>query len=295
MLKSNTRRNAEEALREACIQYELLRSRVEALSIDLFKQKLRATLDVIRPVETFANSLANFPQEFARTIIECRMEVQRFHQTIRDSKLTAIHTKQFGAASGPAGVAAGADVAGFVPAVGVTAGVGAAAFAPTAAMALATTFGTASTGTAISALSGAAATSATLAWLGGGAIAAGGGGMAAGSALLAMAGPVVGGIAMVGSGAYIHASNAKKAEEATRDRIEVEAEIHALVAIKSKIKQRLQFLRGLISQCLNELAYFQQKGAGDYRNFTQEETLHLGILIDAMRSLGQQLNSHVFL
>ena len=39
-------------------------------------------------------------------------------------------------------------------------------------MGVATTFGVASTGTAISALSGAAATNAALAWLGGGALAA---------------------------------------------------------------------------------------------------------------------------
>ena len=62
--------------------------------------------------------------------------------------------------------------------------------APTAAMWVATTFGTASTGTAISALSGAAATNAALAWLGGGALSAGGGGIVAGNALLAMAGPI---------------------------------------------------------------------------------------------------------
>ena len=57
-------------------------------------------------------------------------------------------------------------------------------------MGIATTFGVASTGTAISALSGAAATNAALAWLGGGALAVGGGGMAAGNAFLALAGPV---------------------------------------------------------------------------------------------------------
>ena len=81
---------------------------------------------------------------------------------------------------------------------------------PSAAMAVATTFGTASTGTAISALSGAAATNAALAWLGGGAIAAGGGGMAAGSTLLALAGPVgwgVSGCVLVGSGLYLNNRN----------------------------------------------------------------------------------------
>lgn len=88
-------------------------------------------------------------------------------------------------------------------AAGVGAGVAVAAMGPTAAMGVATTFGVASTGTAIAALHGAAATNAALAWLGGGALAAGGGGMAAGEAFLALAGPVgwaIAGIALVGSG-----------------------------------------------------------------------------------------------
>ena len=55
---------------------------------------------------------------------------------------------------------------------------------------VARTFGTASTGTAISSLSGAAMESASLAWIGGGALSAGGGGMAAGSAVLGLAGPI---------------------------------------------------------------------------------------------------------
>lgn len=75
-------------------------------------------------------------------------------------------------------------------AVGAGLGVTVLTMGPTAAMGIATTFGVASTGTAISSLSGAAATNAALAWLGGGAIAAGGGGMAAGEALCALAGPI---------------------------------------------------------------------------------------------------------
>ena len=105
-----------------------------------------------------------------------------------------------------------------------------AAFGPTVAMAVATTFGTASTGTAISALSGAAAANAALAWLGSGALAAGGGGMAAGHALLALAGPVgwtVGGLAVAGSGIYLHSRNGDLARKATQERLGVEGEIAA--------------------------------------------------------------------
>ena len=50
-------------------------------------------------------------------------------------------------------------------AAGVSAGVAVAALGPSVAMGIATTFGVASTGTAISSLSGAAATNAALAWL----------------------------------------------------------------------------------------------------------------------------------
>ena len=88
-------------------------------------------------------------------------------------------------------------------AAGVGAGVALGALGPTAAMGIATTFGVASTGTAISSLSGAAATNAALAWLGGGALAAGGSGMAAGKVLLALAGPVgwaIAGVSLLGSG-----------------------------------------------------------------------------------------------
>ena len=75
-----------------------------------------------------------------------------------------------------------------VGAAGAGVGVAVVTMGPTVAMGVATTFGVASTGTAISTLSGAAATNAALAWLGGGALAAGGGGMAAGEAFLALAG-----------------------------------------------------------------------------------------------------------
>lgn len=56
---------------------------------------------------------------------------------------------------------------------------------PVVMMAIATTFGTTASGTAISSLSGAAAVNAALAWWGGGSLAAGGAGMAGGGALVA--------------------------------------------------------------------------------------------------------------
>ena len=80
-------------------------------------------------------------------------------------------------------------------------------------MGIATAFGVASTGTAISTLSGAAATNAALAWLGGGALTAGGGGMVAGKALLALAGPIgwaIAGVALLGSGLFLWKAKTEK-------------------------------------------------------------------------------------
>lgn len=69
-------------------------------------------------------------------------------------------------------------------AMSATKGISTGAGTALGAWALVSTFGTASTGTAITGLSGVAATNATLAWLGGGSIAAGGGGIAVGTAVL---------------------------------------------------------------------------------------------------------------
>ena len=82
-------------------------------------------------------------------------------------------------------------------AMGIGTGIAVASVSPTIAMGIATTFGVASTGTAISSLSGAAAVNATLAWLGGGTLAAGGSGILGGGLLLGMAGPVGWAIAAV--------------------------------------------------------------------------------------------------
>lgn len=281
MLNFGAKEKAIELLRKSCAHHKSLCLSIERLSIELFEQRQRAADDVINQVEIFVNHLANSPKEFDRTITECRLEIRQFHQTVQKLKLEAAQVAQIGGASGAAGV---------------TAGVGVAAIAPTAAMAIATTFGTASTGTAISALSGAAATNAALAWLGGGALAAGGGGMTAGNALLAMAGPVgwtIGGVALVGSGIYLHSANAKIAEEAAQERIKVETEIRSLNVVSSEIKQRLQLVRELISKCLGELAYLQNEAPGNYESFTQEQKERLSILINVTRSLSQQLNNRV--
>ena len=83
---------------------------------------------------------------------------------------------------------------------------------------LATTIGTASTGTAISTLSGVAASNATLAWLGGGSVASGGMGIAGGTTIL---GGVIAGPALLVMGLLA----AKKSEENLTNAVRDEAKI----------------------------------------------------------------------
>ena len=181
---------------------------------------------------------------------------------------------------------------------GVAAGAGVAALGPSAAMAVATTFGTASTGTAISALSGAAATNAALAWLGGGALAAGGGGMAAGNALLALAGPVgwgVGGTVLIGSGLYLYSRNRKHAKQATEERIKVEQEIRALQAARFEIDRLRRQTEDHSAGCKKALISLGSNAPSDYRTFNSEQKEQLAALINHVRSLSELLRAEVTL
>lgn len=141
--------------------------------VQLFVERSRA-VDTISFVESLVNSIANRPKSFDAEFEEIRINRKKFTDSCEFANFELQEARKVATGAG-AGLAAGASVA---------------FMAPTAAMWIATTFGTASTGAAISTLSGAAATNAALAWLGGGALAAGGGGMAGGTAFLALAGPV---------------------------------------------------------------------------------------------------------
>ena len=260
---------------------------------------------MIEKVESYVNTLANSPKELDTTVAQFRIEADRFHGTVKRIESQASRSVRIGSSTGAAGVAAG---------------VGVAALGPSAAIAVATTFGTASTGTAISALSGAAATNAALAWLGGRAVAAGGGGMAAGNTLLALAGPVgwgVGGVALVGSGFYFNNRNKKHAREATEARIEVEAQIRSLQIASREISSLqeitkkhaegcgieldallrykyggfLEYVRSMASRIVHSL----YKDPADYKNFNKEQKERLAALINHIRSLSELIRTEVAL
>ncbi|WP_394253074.1 hypothetical protein [Arthrobacter pityocampae] len=158
---------------EVLTEYNVAFTAMTDKGTSLLRQRERSA-DVIELVELLVNSIANTPKSFETILGTVSAQKAEFLSAEEFARKDLEAAKRSAAGAG-AGFATGAAVAGV---------------APTAAMWVATTFGTASTGTAISTLSGAAASNAALAWLGGGALAAGGGGSAAGGSLLALAGPV---------------------------------------------------------------------------------------------------------
>lgn len=176
--------------------------------------------------------------------------------------------------------AAGQGAAGF------GAGVAVVTLGPTAAMGVATTFGVASTGTAISALSGAAATNAALAWLGGGALAAGGGGMAAGSAFLALAGPIgwtIAGLSLVASSLmFFKTKNDKERLENVYTLIsnrDVKSYELAIVELSERIK-RIVDETGKLEAAIAEIETF----GTDYSQMTEEQQYELGAYVNLMEA-----------
>lgn len=188
--------------------------------LSLLRQRERST-DLLELVEFLVNSIANTPKSFEKDFEEIDVHKAQFVEVIEFARKD-LEAARASAAGAGAGIAAGAAVA---------------SMAPTAAMWAATTFGVASTGTAISTLSGAAATNAALAWLGGGALAAGGGGTAAGGALLALAGP----IGWTVAGATLLVSIVLFTKKKLENR---EAKQEALAGVK----QNTAFVRGIDAQ-----------------------------------------------
>ena len=245
----------------------------------LLRQRERST-DLIEFVELLVNSIANTPKTFETAFDEIEVHKVQFQDAEGFARKDLEAARKSAAGAG----------------AGFTAGAAVASMAPTAAIWVATTFGTASTGTAISTLSGAAATNAALAWLGGGALAAGGGGTAAGGALLALAGP----IGWTVAGAALLASIALFAKKKLENR---EAKLEVLTAVKrnsalvkgmdaqiDELLQRTDSLRGLLVKSYGDaLGFF----GADFRALSAPQQSQLAALVNNTKSCAALLSKHI--
>jgi hypothetical protein len=281
MLNFKFKKDALAALEQAQSSYEYVGGRVKRKAEELFNLRQSSSYDLIPAVERYINSLANTPKEYDKAFSEYKAEFTVFKNILDQLELMARD----------AVIKAGGSTA-----LGVAAGVGTAAFAPTAAMAIATTFGTASTGTAISTLTGAAATKAALAWLGGGALSAGGGGMVAGNALLALAGPVgwaIGGASLIGGGIFARSKNIKIAEDAIQQSKKLDVHTAQLRAGLVEIEETLELTQRHVEGVQSLLKRCEMAAPHNYEDFEDKHKEWAGGLVNHVHSLSKLLNKRV--
>jgi len=282
MLNFDTKKQSIERLQKKAARYERLGDTTKKDAVALHRLRTQTSAQVIGGAEAYVNRLANSPKSFQKSVATFRIAVDRFDRLLASVKVES-HD-----ATVKSGAMAGAAVGGAATVM---------AAGPAAAMAIATTFGTASTGTAISALSGAAATNAALAWLGGGALAAGGGGMAAGAKAMAiLGGPVgwgLGGAALAGTAVWTHRKNAEIAKKASLQADQIQGRVKTLQAAREEIAR----LQGLTQQhadgALGQLDRLQREAPADYRAFSRGQKQELGALVNNIRSLGELLNKQL--
>lgn len=242
---------------------------------DLYLQRMTLKQTVLDGWELI-NSFRNKPETLTVELQAVKVEFDRYESvlTVLEEESEKAATKQ------GVGAAAGA------------AAMGAAAMAPTALMGLATTFGTASTGTAISALAGAAQVNAALAWLGGGTLAAGGGGMALGNTFLVAAGPVgwaIGATALIGSGLMYGHKNKKIAEEANT----AAEKLHASTKIMSGTYFEIHGVTEETKEIDKQLIGSQRLTAQYDRDFSmleEEQQYRLGSYVNNLQSALKLMN-----
>jgi len=281
MFNSDLKNESIAKLEKSIKNYDQKRSLVEKNSVKLFNMRKKCGDEVITPVESFINTLANTPKEFDKSFKAYKAEFKIFRNLI----------KKFQAKSADANF-----VAGKTATAGIAAGVGTAALMPAAAMAIATTFGTASTGAAIAGLSGAAATNAALAWLGGGTLLAGGGGMAGGSAFLALAGPIglgIGAVGVIGGGLLASSKNKEIAEKANKERAKIETALATLNASHLEIKKLLELTSKHFKGILHFLKDLSSTAPTDYNDYTNAHKDKLGAMVNHIEALSMLINKKV--
>lgn len=226
------------------------------------------SIEVINEVIDIANSIENMPEQL-KNIMEINVNgLQKFEETCEFAKAT---------------INSG-DKTGMNIFTSAAAGVAFADLAPKTAMLIATTFGKASTGVAIKALSGIAAKNAALAWLGGGALAAGGAGMAGGQAVLALAGPIGWTIGGVASGASLISKSIKNKKdseyviEEAKKILKESENLHKTTMQINELNEKTQRLKEKLLEQIDVIKLFEQTNY-DTMNEQDKELLKITMLL----------------
>lgn len=279
MLYAKPKKEALAIHERAVNKYNTQYQTMERLGNHLYDKRCDC-VTLIHEIEFLVNSIANRPKEFEKKVSEIQAAREKFRET-----------ETYVTEAMEAAVKSGVSVA-----AGVAGGAAVASMAPSAAMWVATTFGTASTGTAISALHGAVATKAALAWLGGGALSAGGAGVAGGQALLALAGPIgwgITGVTTAASAIALGHKNKKIADEAIAEAKKITiagAEVNEATA---KI-QHLTDETVMLMDALRDMTQANRPLKGsNYLELSEDEQYRLGTMVNNTLTLAELLNKTI--
>lgn len=278
MFNSELKEKAKKVLEEVYGDYKRTLANTINHSESLYEKKLHA-VEILKNFSSYIQKLSNKPIEFETSLGKIEMNIKKFDNKIEEVKKEINQAEVVPTAMVGAGALAGAGVA---------------AFAPTAAMAIATTFGTASTGTAIASLSGAAATNAALAWLGGGALAAGGGGIVGGETLLALAGPIgwaIGGSALLGAGLILNNKNKEAADKIEEQILEIKKEMMKIMKLDIKVLMSEKEIKEISDNIENGFELIKYNN--DYNQFSIENKERLATLINISESLSTKIGEFV--
>lgn len=241
------------------------------------------SIEIIRFIQRVINSISNTPKDFS-------INLGKIDKELVDFKKTEEYAKEAYDTS----LKVGTNIAG-----GAAMGMSVATITPTALMSVATTFGTASTGTAISALSGAAAEKAAVAWIGrtfAGIAVKGGAGMGAGQAFLALAGPVGWGCTAATTSISLISltkKNKKLADEVVEKAKDIAIARETLDETTAKVealKVKTDLLFNDITKQKDKIESFMNK---NYILLTDEDRLFLGSLVNNTLSLSVLLNETI--
>lgn len=275
----NKKKVLDEELKRTVAIYNQEYSILNDAGLELFYIR-KKTLDLIDHVEYLINSIANHPKKFDKEISDMNIIKDNFKQICDFTKEELEMTQKSALTAG----------------VGVSGGLAICNLAPSVAMWVATTFGTASTGTAISTLSGAAATNAALAWLGGGSLAAGGAGVAGGNALLALAGPI--GWSMVGAtllaSILLLSKNKRKIDKEKRDEIEkIKVNTQRIVETSKRIKILLEENKSLYTSIINNYKKALYVFNKDYNKISDDDKLLLGSIVNETKAISKSIEKGI--
>lgn len=278
MFGNKKRKIAIQKLEDLQVEYKYIGLKANEIVLHLYSARKDASY-LIDKIENCLDKNKNIPNIYIVEIAEARASISDFRDAIEleEKELPDSFKENM----------MGETVAG----IGVATGVGIATLGPTAAMAIATTFGTASTGAAISSLTGVAATNAALAWLGGGTLALGGGGIAAGNAFLALAGPVgwaLGGLTILGGGMLKWYSNHKITKEVNQKINDLESEIRTLNCHVQSLKESLEETK---KKCLELNSTIEVIIENNYTNLNDEL---IKKVVDLIKKLCKLINKRFY-